>query len=224
MTQLLLAGAGVKPVRRLTFKKEARTPEKSSLGIGIDFQGYRPAGFGRWCESIAKAVLPDLFQNIGGGEVHFPPQTQAPVDQGVDRADIVSPPGFGLEPEQLEFERQAIAVFFKIGIDAGGKGVGQKACLVREAPVLAGRGEGSKVAIGIQGLFSKDFRQAAAADPAVEFHLPQAVLGHGIAHGEKKIRFALCVNMRYAVDVAKDFHRVPDARHRDGTGYLRLAQ
>jgi hypothetical protein len=67
------------------------------------------------------------------------------------------------------------------------------------------------MAIGFQGLFSKDFRQAAGADPAVEFHLPQTVLCHSIAHGEKKIRFAMCVNMRYAVYVAKDFHRVPDA-------------
>ena len=39
--------------------------------------------------------------------------------------------------EQLEFEGQTITVLFKIGIDAGGKGVGQDARLIREAPVPA---------------------------------------------------------------------------------------
>ena len=67
--------------------------------------------------------------------------------------------------------------------------------------------ESAHETIELQGQGAKDFAEPSGRQPPVAFHLPQAVLRLHKTLGHEKVMLVLCIDVRDAPSVPKDFHR-----------------
>ncbi len=121
-------------------------------------------------------------------------------------------PGLDLMvPENQELGRQRPAPALQVSVDAGG--IGLEPGPRRGAQVLEARGrppvepERAHEAVGRQRRPAHDLGQAPGADPPLELHLPEPVLGVDEAEGEDRILQARRLDMRDRPLIAHDRDR-----------------
>ena len=125
-----------------------------------------------------------------------------------DEEAVARGPGGGLIAEEAELEREAGALEFDGGVDAGG-------VALEEVELVGGEGgdsavgggsdeEGALEAVVCEEAGAKDFGEGAGGVAAEGVHLPEAVLSGDEALGEKEVVQGGGADMWDSVDVALD--------------------